>query len=198
MMTVQSDMKSDWLRLINRLNESRLYDCFSEDFITNNIDNYTFEHPQLNPAWLNGCSWVTAILNEPSLAAECNWDKLSGDDWTRLICSRPEFISKCNFDKLSMMHWLGLLIFHPPFGSLCPWDKFAANDDYIIDLLEHCPMFADRLVCNRLTESDLVELYCHHEWLNLTTKDKCRLRSLPSGFGPFAFYPSTGVIYVTK
>ena len=211
-MTTNNDIESNWLRLINRFNKSTPYDYWADLFVATNINMFNVKYDLFtdsfiaddktdklfDPALLDGYSWVTAIINEPSLADECNWDKLSGDNWTRLLCWRPEFVGKCDFNKFDMQHWLGLIILRPFFASMCPWDQFTANDDYIIDLLEHCPVFADRLVWNRLGEKDLFELYRHHKWVSLTAKDKCRIRSSPNGFNLSLFHQPAGVIYVTK
>lgn len=50
---------------------------------------------------MSGGQWVAALLEDPALADQYKWEKLSGDDWRRLLKHLPQFADKCDWDMMN-------------------------------------------------------------------------------------------------
>ena len=84
-----------------------------------------------------GSLCVDCLLQNPSFAEICQWDKLDEMAWTCLLSYEPQFADKCPWETLDALTVSIILKAHPEFAEKCPWDKFSAYDRAW--LLQECP-----------------------------------------------------------
>ena len=63
---------------------------------------------------LSGRQWVARLIDEPSLADQCDWSRFYGNDWAEFLSARPQFTGRCEaWDEMDDDDVLKLIRRHP-------------------------------------------------------------------------------------